>query len=257
MGDHDNDGTPSPLIATWGADPAGRTDRGIIWVCDPAGPGTTVDMTTPGAVCPTEIWGAAGALWRIGSTLVRSTAAVDLDADGAPDLVAGSQSGWHNGTEAGNLFVVRGPVGPGVIDLGPDGDLKMYGPGGDWSTGERQRLGAEVCATDLDGDGFVEVISGSPWPRYSGRDQLGRLWVLRSPGTVLPVAGIVNLAGGNPSWVEVIEPDLPSVPDLYRLGTQIACGDTDGDGVAEVWASAWDGPTARFHRFEALVTTSP
>lgn len=79
---------------------------------------------------------------------------------------------------------------------------------------------------DLDGDGFPELALGAPGNAANGAEA-GVVWIVRG-GTPLGL-------GGDPaelaSWSLVGEPG-------DRLGTRVAGGDLDGDGLAELLVGA-------------------
>ena len=144
----------------------------------------------------------------------------DLDGDGYGDLVVGAPGHDAEGTDAGVLYVVRGPVTGGVelVDALRVRGAASYDELSVFSLG------------DADGDGQADLLIGTP-----GDD---------SPDTD---SGAVYLGTGP------LTEDL-GLDDLRRLAGQAAAegagtsvaflGDLDGDGAEEMLAGAPGGATA-------------
>ncbi len=130
------------------------------------------------------------------------------------------------------------------LDLPPNVTL-IYG------RDERDLLGTETDAADLDGDGYDDIIAGT---------QLGD-----GPGNARPGCGEVAIIWGGPDFGgRVIDTAIPGddvtfvygVDDGDRLGVWVFSGDLDGDGTmdAVLGADQGNGPdNERFHVGETYV----
>ncbi|MFE2140049.1 FG-GAP-like repeat-containing protein, partial [Streptomyces sp. NPDC059466] len=114
---------------------------------------------------------AAGAAGAAGS--VRA----DFDGDGYPDVAIGAPGGTVNGRSGAGYFTVV----YGMAD-GPKGVKRQvisqdrYGIPGTAETGDR--FGSDLTAADLDGDGFTDLVVGSPGEDLGSVRDAGRHTVL-------------------------------------------------------------------------------
>jgi len=132
----------------------------------------------------------------------------DLDGDGLDELLTGAGPGAVYGPHVRG-FSSEGTPLPGLSFL-------AYGT---------NKWGVNVAAGDIDGDGFAEVVTGAGpgavfGPHVRAFDYDG------TPG-VTPVPGVSYFAYGTNKW-----------------GVNVAAGDIDGDGFAEIVTGA--GPGAVF-----------
>lgn len=154
---------------------------------------------------PSPVWSARAAAFA---------SAGDVDADGFGDVIIGEPDFVFDGREVGRAIVVFG--GDGGID-GARPPWVVVGEA------EGERLGAAVgAAGDVDGDGFGDVIIGSPG--YGGR---GRARVFLGADE-RPVAGA--------AWV--VEGDRPGAELGAAVGT---VWDVDADGRSDVVVAAAGG----------------
>ena len=150
-------------------------------------------------------------------------AAGDLDGDGEPDILIGA----HNAAdERGRVYVQLSPAPLGEVDLS-DVALVLEG------ATDLDEAGRAVAATDLDADGFSDLLIGAP----GHASERGAVYVLHGPLE----AGTYDLA----SEADAI---LTGEAGGDYAGWGLAgAGDVDGDGYPDllVGAQGHDGGTGR------------
>jgi hypothetical protein len=155
VADFDGDGTPdlafgSPVVGTGG-----------VWV---------VSGTLTGARRNAD----ADALTRIpepGEQLGAALAAVDLDADGLPELAVGAPAA---GSGSGALYVFAGPLPAGTVATGSAAAT--------FSASTSTGFGTTLAAlSDVDGDGLPELAVGAP-EDGTGGSAAGGVWVFTGGG---------------------------------------------------------------------------
>ena len=101
-------------------------------------------------------------------------AAGDIDGDGLADLIAGNPSDDTNESNSGIVYLVLGGIS-GSPSLGGSADAKLYG------TEENGQLGTRVSGIgDYDGDGFDDLLIGSPYEDSpeDGTANAGCVWIV-------------------------------------------------------------------------------
>lgn len=134
----------------------------------------------------------------------------DLDGDGYSDLVVGAPSAASG---AGRVWVY---LGGATFDTTPDLELVFSNPG--------DQLGRSISGTDLDGDGFTDLIVSA---HTSGSTSAGAAYVYYGGATLDATVDIV-LSG--------------SATSEYFGSAVAGLGDFDGDGFGDFAVSA---PPAR------------
>ncbi|WP_199623722.1 glycosyltransferase [Paenibacillus alkalitolerans] len=133
---------------------------------------------------------------RLGSEL----AVLDWNRDGRPDIAASSH--------------MKDPQG---VDL--NGNVSIYSIHdfsliGEFSGTEKEAFGASLCAADLNGDGYDELIVGAPKASVGGLNRNGKVYVFSAS------EGLVHESQGKRSYDE--------------YGLHVSSGDLDGDGVQDL-----------------------
>ncbi|MFN2568865.1 MAG: VCBS repeat-containing protein, partial [Candidatus Dormibacteria bacterium] len=210
IGDVNGDGVPDVAI---GAD-------GRVWVFSGADGSLIQEIPDPSP--PTD--------GRTSAFGTRLSTAGDLDGDGVSELLVGDPSaapadavGAGQGREEGCIHIFHGVTGEllrtiPLPDPGPDGP----DAGDEDSTGGRFGMTVQVIG-DLDSDGIPEQLVGAP--HFNRRR--GRLYIL---------------SGRDGSVLRRIDSPLPEEDSFFGFAdaSPYAPGDLDGDGIAEIYAAAFD-----------------
>ncbi len=162
----------------------------------------------------------------------------DVDGDGFSDLVVGASGTNRQGQDWGVAYVYRGGAAgmtaPPVVLGTPS--LRNF-----------DHFGFAVAgAGDLDGDGFDDVVVGSPGIDVAGRrigTDRGAVYLFHGRATGIATSGATRL-------------EAPVPLDYDRFGYSVAgAGDLDGDGYADLVVGApgrdsvmVDGGTAYIYR---------
>ncbi len=195
MLDLDGDGLAD--VAVGDSDSFSATQHVYVYLGSPQGPPAS----------PSAVLSAPAPVERYSESIA---SAGDVDGDGYVDLVVGSP---HEDTVYLHRGGPGGPANPGVAIVGPTGS------GLGWSVSG---------AGDVDGDGYADVVAGTP---------------LQPPASGSQVQGGAILFYGGPDGLSASRSTvLPPRPgsDAQGLGTFVSnAGDVDGDSLADV--AVWGG----------------
>ncbi|WP_328551700.1 FG-GAP-like repeat-containing protein [Streptomyces sp. NBC_00358] len=212
----------------------------------------------PAAASPQDV--SAGVLAATATGSVRA----DFDGDGYLDVAIGAPGGTVNGRAGAGYFAVVYGMGKG-----PDGVKRQlvsqdrYGIPGTAEAGDR--FGSDLTAADLDGDGFTDLVVGSPGEDVGSARDVGRQTVLWGSVGGLATAAVVG-EGRNATRAGDFDGDghldlatayetrygpISRTGAAARTGPLVdldvhvyamAAGDVDGDGTTDLVVSSgsWD-----------------
>ena len=136
----------------------------------------------------------------------------DIDGDGIDEIITGAGPG--------------AVFGPHVRGWNYDGDTVTPMAGVSFFAYGTPKWGVNIACADIDADGSDEIITGAgPGPVYGAHI---RSWDV--DGASAPASGVSFLAFSSQLW-----------------GVNVACGDIDGDGRAEIIAGAGPGEVMGTH----------
>ncbi|MEW6223749.1 MAG: FG-GAP-like repeat-containing protein [Chloroflexota bacterium] len=201
--DFDDDGFADLAIAASYRDPGFDERRGV-WLLYGGPDGLTADGSQ---LREGDIEGSPGSLGL-------ALAAVDVDGDGYPDLLAGAGA-WTSGMGRTATVV--------ALSGGPDGVAEVA----------RRLLSVDsiyagvmaLAAGDLDGDGTGDVVMG-----LDGRNPGGTVHVAYGARSTATAPRVETWGQESPGIVESGAGDL----ELDEFGTELAIGDFDGDGFGDL-----------------------
>lgn len=151
-------------------------------------------------------------------------ATADVDGDGALDLAVSALHG------SGPTVGLAGTVS--VLAAGGKGEVLTVLEG----RNAFARFGYSLASCDLDGDGALDLIVGAPFD---------------SPSPALYQTGSVSVFRG-PTFSEAVTIEATSA--VKGLGWSVACGDANGDGLADLWLGA-SGKVLGFYGAAAFAPT--
>lgn len=221
-GDLDNDGYPDAIVAH----PEPSIDAfgdGAVFVYRGGPQGLRVD--------PTQVLAGVARDDRFGWAAVTA----DVDRDGRLDLVVGAPLNDTAGSNAGAVYIHRGLE---------DGTFEAEAAQVLTGQANNDQFGSAIAACDFNGDTFVDLAIGAPnydhnASPYAQADQ-GAVFVFlgsevgftaSADGGIAP-GGTVNEAG-----------DFVGVR-THHLGSALAAGDLDGDGLCDLAAGSQAGSGA-------------
>jgi hypothetical protein len=174
-----------------------------------------------------------------GDHLGEAVATTDVNGDGISDILIGAPGGDGSGDsrpDAGDAYLIYGRAAwPEMIDLGAAAaDVSLFGE----DAGDR--FGSSVLISDIDGDGFEDLVIGAPLARgpENLRGGAGEVYIIRGAEGFSPT---IDLAKSPPDSI------IFGREPLDNLGVSLASGDVNKDGISDllIGASGADGPDKR------------
>jgi len=151
---------------------------------------------------------------RTGGAEVEAVVVADFTRDGLPDLLVGEPRDQGRGRSAGVARLYQGPL---TEDATPDDAWATLHAENDWNIAGQVVAGS----SDLDGDGWVDIVVAAPWGGPLDRRE-GRIYAFLEPPS-----GSVELADAD------IQVTGENVSD-YTGMSLVEVGDLDGDGADEL-----------------------
>ena len=145
----------------------------------------------------------------------------DVNGDGYADVLVGAPGNDTNGSSAGAVYLVDGPVDADDV-LSDYASLTLLGPD------DADLAGTSISAADLNGDGEIDFVVGAPRDTFNPGP--GQAFVVFGPQ-----AGEVELS--------LADLTIEGTADGDRLGQSVATGDHDADGNADLLMAAPLGDT--------------
>lgn len=221
VGDINGDGVEDVLAVACGSHPLGGARTGTLYIFwgDQLALNSMIDlaMSPPGV---SRVFGNPG-----DDDLACTVASGDFNDDGFDDIVWGQPltgTGW-----TGKAYVIFGkPTFPDTLDLymQPPDVLTVHG------NVEGGTFGRTLCACDVDGDGYEDLILTAPWLEYSEVFVLrGRHAFPETLDTGLPEPGLIRI--------------IDDAPNTNLQG--ITCGDVNSDGFDDLLLGAIDADPER------------
>ena len=143
------------------------------------------------------------------------SSAGDVNGDGFSDVVIGALGFDSNGQASGAVFVFHG----GEDGLDSEPALQLNGPSA------FQRFGTSLCSGDVNGDGFSDIVVGTPGDLFG--DNIAKVFLYFGSSSGLSSVPDWEAQGLSSEW----------------FGQSVACADVSGDGITDIIVGAYEAGT--------------
>jgi hypothetical protein len=143
----------------------------------------------------------------------------DVNGDGITDLVVGAPEHRVNNKKVGQFHVFYGPLASGAISSG-SANVTIVGT----ASSDQGMLGRALAVVNVNGDTIADVLAGAPEADFTD-DKQGGVYVFFGG----------SLASGTAASANVT---LSGEAKDDELGTSVAGGDVNGDGIGDVITGA-------------------
>jgi hypothetical protein len=218
VGDQNGDGYDDFAMSAYGDSVSSSNDGAVFVVLGPLSSTSTASSAADGLY-----WGAytnsqAGRVLADGG---------DHDSDGVTELLVAAPYDDWDGTNAGRVWLVQGPL-TGVSSMGSHVEISP-------ESGDGEALGSAILSADLTGDGQADLAIGAENFNVGSLSAAGAVYVEQGPVTADVTVGLSSTAR------------LLGDAEFSGLGAAIAAADVNDDGYEDLLLGApygtFDGTT--------------
>ncbi|MCK6522667.1 integrin alpha [Myxococcota bacterium] len=223
LGDLDGDGLVELLIGAPDMDGGSCADCGVAMVFS-GGALSAGSAVTAASVASGRVEGLDGD----DNVGISGVGLGDLDGDGLGEWAVGARFGDATATDAGGVYIFFGGVPTSTLSLN-DADVALGGA----ASGDR--LGWELSAMDLDGDGLSELLTGGYTSEVGALSDAGAAWIVLG-STLSGLSGAYDIT-------DVAQLSVSGEATRAYVGrSAVALGDLNGDGLPD-WGLGAQGVT--------------